>query len=65
MTVKPHPVFHRKGIDIVCDVPVNFVTAMLGGKVEVPTLKGNTVIKVPPGTQQDKVLRLKGWAFPA
>jgi molecular chaperone DnaJ len=65
ITVKPHPIFQRKGLDIQCDVPVNLVTAILGGKVEVPTLKGNTVIKVPPGTQHDKVLRIKGLGVPS
>ncbi|ALA58890.1 molecular chaperone DnaJ [Nitrospira moscoviensis] len=65
ITVKPHPIFQRKGLDILCDVPVNLVTAILGGKVEVPTLKGNTVIKIPPGTQHDKVLRLKGLGIPS
>lgn len=65
ITVKPHPVFQRKGHDIVCEVPVHFVTAVMGGKVEVPTLKGNTVIKIPPGTQHDKVLRLKGLGIPS
>jgi molecular chaperone DnaJ len=65
IAVKPHPVFQRKGTDILCDVPVNFVTAVLGGKIEVPTLKGATVIKVPAGTQQDKVLRLKGLGIPS
>ncbi|HXF92142.1 MAG TPA: molecular chaperone DnaJ [Nitrospiraceae bacterium] len=65
VTVKPHPVFTRKGNDILCDVPVSFVTAALGGKVEVPTLKGKTVIKIPPGTQHDKVLRLKGLGVPS
>ncbi|HSA65479.1 MAG TPA: molecular chaperone DnaJ [Nitrospira sp.] len=65
ITVKPHPVFQRKGNDIVCDVPVSFITATLGGKIEVPTLKGTTVMKVPPGTQPDKVLRLKGLGIPS
>ncbi len=65
VTVKPHPVFTRKGNDILCDVPVSFVTAALGGKVEVPTLKGKTIIKIPPGTQHDKVLRLKGLGVPS
>lgn len=63
--VKPHPVFIRKGNDIVCDVPISFVTAALGGKVEVPTLKGATVIKIPPGTQHDKALRLRGLGVPS
>jgi molecular chaperone DnaJ len=65
ITVKPHPVFQRKGLDILCDVPINFVTAVLGGKVEVPTLKGDTIIKIPPGTQHDKVLRIKGLGIPS
>ena len=65
ITVKSHSVFQRKGNDIVCEVPIHFVTAVLGGKVEVPTLKGNTVIKIPPGTQHDKVLRLKGLGIPS
>ena len=63
--VKPHQIFQRKGLDISCDVPVNLVTAVLGGKVEVPTLKGDTVIKVPAGTQHDKVLRIKGLGIPS
>ena len=41
------------------------VTAILGGRVEVPTLKGNTFMKVPAGTQPDKVLRLKGLGIPS
>jgi molecular chaperone DnaJ len=65
IAVKPHSLFQRKGNDIICDVPVSFVTAALGGKIEVPTLKGTTVMKVPPGTQPDKVLRLKGLGIPS
>lgn len=64
ITVKPHAVFQRKGVDILCDVPINFITATLGGKIEVPTLKGNTIIKIPAGTQYDKVMRLKGLGIP-
>ena len=65
ITVKPHPIFQRKGLDIQCDVPINLVTAVLGGKVEVPTLKGNAIIKIPPGTQHDKILRIKGIGIPS
>jgi len=65
ITVKPHPLFHREGQDIGCDLPVNLVTAILGGRVEVPTLKGTTFMKVPAGTQPGKVLRLKGLGFPS
>ena len=65
ITVKPHPLFQRKGNDISCDVPISFITAILGGKVEVPTLKGDTILKIPAGTQHDKVLRLKGLGVPS
>jgi molecular chaperone DnaJ len=65
VTIKPHPVFTRHGTDIVCDVPVSFVTAALGGKIEIPTLKGATIIKVPAGSQHDKALRLKGLGVPS
>ena len=65
ITVKPHPVFQRKGLDILSDVPISFITAILGGKVEVPTLKGDTVIKIPAGTQHDKMLRIKGLGIPS
>ena len=66
ITVKPHPMFHAQGYDILCDVPMQFVTAVLGGKVEVPTLKGNTVIKIPAGhASRIRPCASKAWAFPA
>ena len=46
-------------------MPIHIVTAILGGKIEVPTLKGNTVLKIPAGTQQDKTLRIKGLGIPS
>lgn len=63
--VKPDPLFSRKGNDILVDIPIHFVTATLGGKVEVQTLKGKTAVKIPAGTQHDRVLRLKGLGAPA
>ena len=65
VTVKPHSVFTRKNNDLVCEVHVPFVIAALGGKVEIPTLQGNTIIKIPAGTQADKSLRLKGLGVPS
>lgn len=65
VSVKPHPLFSRKGNDILLDLPVHFVTATLGGRMEVPTLKGNTVVRIPEGTQHDSILRLKGLGAPA
>ena len=64
VSVRPHPTFTRKGNDILVNLPVHFVTATLGGKVEVPTLKGKTSVKIPEGTQHDRVLRLKGIGAP-
>jgi DnaJ-class molecular chaperone len=58
--VKPHPVFKREGDDIVVEVPISFDEAVLGGKVEVPTITGNVFATVPPGTNTGKTLRLKG-----
>ncbi len=65
VTTKPHPIFTRKNTDLLCEIQVPFVTATLGGKVEIPTLQGNTIIKIPAGTQPDKSLRLKGLGVPS
>ena len=65
VTVRPHKFFTRKGNDLLLDLPINLVTAVLGGKVEVPTLKGSTTLKIPEGTQPDQVLRLKGLGAPS
>ena len=65
VAVKPHPVFTRKGNDVLVELSLDMVTAALGGKVDVPTLKGKTSVKIPEGTQHDQVLRLKGLGAPA
>jgi molecular chaperone DnaJ len=62
--VKEHPVFERAGDDILCDVPVSFPLAALGGKLEVPTLDGPYDLKVPAGTQSQKIFSLKGKGIP-
>ncbi len=62
--VLPHQVFERKGDDIYLEVPVPLLTAVLGGEVEVPTLKGKVVLKVPPETQNVMVFRLAGQGMP-
>jgi molecular chaperone DnaJ len=54
-----HPIFERRGDDILCDVPVSFSVAALGGKIEVPTLDGPTNLVIPAGTQSQKVFTLK------
>jgi molecular chaperone DnaJ len=60
LRVRPHPIFERQGADLSCLVPVSFVTAALGGTVEVPMLDGEVTLKIPPETQPGKVLRLRG-----
>jgi len=62
---KPHPVFERHGDDLLLEVPVSFVTAALGGVVEVPTLDGGVAqLEVPAGTPGGKVLRLRHRGLP-
>lgn len=58
--VKAHQIFQRDGDDLLCEVPVNFVQAVLGADVSVPTLDGNAPLKIPAGTQPGTMFRLKG-----
>lgn len=58
--VKAHEIFQRDGDDLMCDVPISFTTAALGGEIEVPTLQGQAQIKIPSGTQSGTVFRLRG-----
>jgi DnaJ-class molecular chaperone len=59
--IAPHPYFRREGHDILLDVPISVPEAVLGGKVEVPTLDGSRLeVKVPPGTSGGAKLRLRG-----
>jgi DnaJ-class molecular chaperone len=59
--VAPHPYFRREGHDLYLDVPIGLSEAVLGGKVEVPTLDGSRLeVKVPPGTSGGAKLRLRG-----
>jgi molecular chaperone DnaJ len=61
VSVRPHPVFERDGLNLRVDVPVTFVEATLGATIEVPTLDGGPVkLKVAPGTPSGRVLRVKG-----
>jgi molecular chaperone DnaJ len=58
--VQAHAIFQRDGDDLLCEVPVSFVQAALGGDIDVPALDGGTPIKIPPGTQSGTMFRLKG-----
>lgn len=64
ISVKEHPHYKREGDQILFEKPISFIKAILGGHVEVPTIKGETSLKIPPGTQDGKVFRLKGLGFP-
>jgi molecular chaperone DnaJ len=61
----PHPHLQRDGEQLIHDLYISFVDAALGTSVEVPTLEGRAKIKIDPGTQAGKVLRLKGKGLPA
>jgi molecular chaperone DnaJ len=58
--VRPHPIFTREGSDLHCEMPIGFVTAALGGELDVPTLEGRVVLKIPAETQTGKLFRLRG-----
>ena len=60
IAVRPHPIFQRDGAHLLCEVPISIVTATLGGELEVPTLAGKVLLKIPAGTQTDKLFRLRG-----
>lgn len=58
--VKKHPIFTRQEADLHCEVPISFVTAALGGELDVPTLDGRVALKIPSETQTGKVFRIRG-----
>lgn len=62
--VAAHPFFERKGDNIYCEVPVTVTEAALGAKIEIPTLDGNSILRIPPGTSSGTVLRLKEKGVP-
>jgi len=58
--VKDHSIFARDGANLHCEVPISFATACLGGEIEVPTLDGKVMLKIPSETQTGKLFRLRG-----
>jgi molecular chaperone DnaJ len=62
--VAPSPLFQRKGSDLIIDVPVTYAEAALGATVEIPTPDGRISLKVPPGSQDGKLLKVKGRGAP-
>ncbi|MGI8587171.1 MAG: molecular chaperone DnaJ [Chloroflexia bacterium] len=65
LAIKPHPIFRRQGTDLWMELPVNIAVASLGADLAVPTIDGGTApLKIPPGTQHDKVFRLRELGVP-
>ena len=60
VAVKPHHIFERHESDLHCEVPISFITAAVGGSIEVPTLEGRVTLKIPAETQTGKSFRLRG-----
>jgi molecular chaperone DnaJ len=64
VVVQPHPVFERRGSDIYVKLPVTVSEATLGAKVEVPTIDGRSVVRIPPSTSSGRTLRLREKGVP-
>jgi len=62
--VRRHRVFTRKDDDLVTDVAVSYLDALLGGEVEVPTMTGKVALKIPEGTTQGRNFKMKGKGMP-
>lgn len=62
--VRPHPIFSREGDTVICEIPISFTQAALGGEIRVPTLNGRARLKVPSGTQTNKIFRLRKMGIP-
>lgn len=60
VVIREHPIFSREDNNLFCEVPIDFVAAALGGELEVPTLEGRVMLKIPPETQTGKMFRMRG-----
>jgi molecular chaperone DnaJ len=63
--VKPHPFFERRGNDLYVKVPVKVSEATLGAKIEVPTIDGRSLMRIPPATNSGTTLRLREKGVPS
>jgi DnaJ-class molecular chaperone len=64
VTVRPHGIYERKDDDLTTDIAVPLTTAVLGGEVQVPTLKGKFVLRIPAETQNGQTFRMAGLGMP-
>jgi molecular chaperone DnaJ len=65
ISVRPHEFFRREGNDVVCTVPITVTEAALGTKIEVPSVDGKALLRIPPGTQSGQKFRLRGKGAPS
>jgi molecular chaperone DnaJ len=65
LSIAPHPLFRRDGLETYIDIPVSFPLAALGATIEVPSLEGLLQLTIPPGTQSATTLRLRGHGMPS
>ncbi|HKP84820.1 MAG TPA: molecular chaperone DnaJ [Blastocatellia bacterium] len=63
--VSDHPYFKRRGDNILCTVPITVPEAALGAKIEVPTVDGKALLRIPPGTQSGQKFRLRERGAPS
>ncbi len=64
INLQSHPVFERHNNHIVCEVDISLVKAILGGEITVPTLNGSVKMKIPAGTQPNRIFRLRNKGIP-
>ena len=64
ITIRNHPIFTRRGMEVYCEVPISFTQAALGGKLQIPTLDGKEEFEIPEGTQTGKTFTMFGKGIP-
>ncbi|MBL8619061.1 MAG: J domain-containing protein [Deltaproteobacteria bacterium] len=64
LSVAEHPLFRRRGLDLLCEAPLLFTEAALGAELQVPTLTGVTTIRIPSGTPSGRIFKLSGRGLP-
>ena len=65
LRVREHPYFDRQGKDLYCTIPISITQAALGAEIRIPTLDGQEKLKIPEGTQNGSVFRLRGYGMPS
>lgn len=64
VSIKPHPVFTRRGYNTYCEVPITFAQAALGAEIEIPTIDGKQTYQIREGTQPGDIVTLRGKGIP-